>query len=110
MFTVGQQVIYKGQKDYGAKVVDVLPNDEYRVEFDDTHLIPPIMLVPGVSLRAKTLPSPWGFSVGYDMEVKEGSPTNLENCPKCGGSWKETWIGYNVYYDCLKCSLKREDV
>ena len=104
MYRVGDDVTYS-PKDIKAKIIRVLPNDEYRVEFYDKALIPPQMDVSGFYLspvRQLDL-NMYGYNHIYG--------TNKEtHCPRCGNEWKETWIGHRPLYDCLKCNLKKEDV
>ena len=105
-YSPGDDVVYT-PRPCDAKVIKALPGDEYVVEFDDKTLIPPQMQVPGHYLKPR-LVLYGGFSPGDFLG--ESSWTNKDtNCPRCGGDWKETWIGHRPFYDCLKCNLKKED-
>jgi hypothetical protein len=90
VYKVGDRVSYS-PKNHKAIVIRVLPNDQYTVEFTDSQLIPPQMDVPGFYLSPPL------------KELKE------IQCPRCDTPWTETVIGRNVFYDCLKCNLKKED-
>lgn len=100
-YTPGDEVIYS-PKGCGAKVILVYPNDEYMVEFDDKNLIPPQMKVPGYTLRPKPMPTLYGGFYG-------NLPSKDTHCPRCNTSWTITQGMHELWYDCLKCNLKRED-
>ena len=88
MFKVGNRVSYSPQN-HIATIVKELPENRYIVEFDDHMLIPPQMTVPGEFLSKLPCES---------------------KCPYCGKEWTETIIGRNIFYDCIPCKLKKEDV
>ena len=112
MFRVGDKVTYF-HKNHKATVIRVLFNGDYTIEFDDKYLIPPQMNVPGNSLAligddqaAEDWGRAWAEAFGYQKDSFKNKDTN---CPRCGDKWKETIIGRNTFYDCLKCKLKKED-
>lgn len=109
MFKVGDNVIYI-PKDVKAKVIKIMPDLTYLIEFEDKDLIPPQMQVPEsyLSPGKPTYYSLWeGF---WEKPDNNGPSINKEtHCPKCNTPWKETIIGRNTFYDCLKCNLKKED-
>jgi len=105
-YDVGDSVIYT-PKNIKARIIRAWANDIYLVEFDDKSLIPPQMDVPGSSLKPDNLPL--GFSGLYGWPEEQTGTYSDTNCRKCGGTWKETWIGKKAYYDCLKCNIKKED-
>lgn len=77
------------------------------VVFDDQSLIPPEMEIPEVHL--KPLRRSYDYSGGY-----RGYYNKEFQCPRCGDKWKETIhpiFGKKVvWYDCLRCKIKKEDV
>lgn len=99
MFKVGDYVIYT-PNNIKAKIIKVfLGGLRYTVEFDDPNLIPPQMDIPANYLA----PIEPGILPHGNNSLKE------IYCPKCGNKWKETLIGRQLFYDCLKCNLKKED-
>lgn len=109
MFKVGDNVIYIPRA-VRAKVIKIMPDSNYLVEFEDKNLIPPQMEIPEsyLSLANDYYPNVWdGYWGGHSGT---NSSVNKEtHCPKCKTPWKETIIGRNTFYDCLKCNLKKED-
>lgn len=106
-YNPGDEVVYT-PKGCGAKVLQAMPGDEYIVEFDDRNLIPPQMQVPGQYLA----PKPFTLPVGFQEDVVRKPvfvPTKETHCPKCSTPWHETQIGHRLFYDCLKCVLRKED-
>ena len=100
-YNVGEKVTYN-PRGIPAKVVRVLPNDIYAVEWDDQSLIPPIMEVPGSHLSPETID--WFGAYDFTKSLPTG-----DHCPRCGNKWKETWIGHKAYYDCIQCNIKKEE-
>lgn len=101
MFNVGDKITY-GPKAHKGRIIAISPtHDQCTVEFDDRDLIPPQMDVP-----VEHLSHDYSYSHYYGYGNNTDKTTN---CPRCGDKWKETWIGYEPFYDCLKCNLKRED-
>ena len=104
----GDEVIFT-PRGCGARILKALPGDKYIVEFDDKTLAPPQMEVPETYLRPKPLPyGMFGLDPG-PHGWSESFPDKDKVCPRCNTPWKETWIGHDPYYDCLKCNLKKED-
>ena len=100
MYKVGDKVTYSPHL-IKATVIRALADDQYTVEFEDNKLIPPQMDVPGhyLSLIEELHVLPDAISYTYKGVF----------CPRCSTKWTETIINYKVFYDCLKCNLKRED-
>lgn len=104
-YSVGDEVVFT-PKTIKATIIRVLGNDTYTVEWHDKELIPPQMDIDGFYLapelpHRKTLDG-WGV-------MPENTINKETHCPKCGTPWTETPIGKNLFYDCLKCNLKKED-
>jgi hypothetical protein len=120
MFAVGDKVTY-APKNHKAVVIRIFPKtNEYLIAFDDSNLIPPQMIVPSASLTKEidtaSLFGWMGDTDYYDDEYDQyDRKKNYQykdkeiRCPRCGEEWKETIIGRNTFYDCLKCNLKKED-
>lgn len=104
MYKAGDRVTY-GPRNHKAKIVRMLGNGDYQIEFDDQDLIPPQMDVPEAHLSV---------DLGGFIDLLDGwdDPSKKigKVCPFCGGEWTETWIGFRPLYDCLKCNIKKEDV
>lgn len=113
-FKKGDDIIYIPTNSKGT-VINVLPSNRYTVEWDSKDLIPPQMDVDGHSLKRQGLSyGSFFYGMDYAGDYVDSSPnTNRYNkdvqCTKCGGQWKETWIGGRALYDCIPCGLKKED-
>lgn len=114
MFNKGDDVVYIPTNSKGT-VLRVLPDDKYTVEWDSKDLIPPIMDVEGQYLKKQSLGyGSFFYGMDYSGDFLDSSPKTSKynketNCTKCGGLWKETWIGGRALYDCIPCGLKKED-
>jgi len=115
-FNKGDDVIYTPTNSKGT-VIRVLPNDTYTVEWDSKDLIPLQMDVEERYLKKQSLGYGsffYGLGMDYgsdfmDSGIRESKYNKDVQCPKCGGTWKETWIGGRALYDCIPCGLKKED-
>lgn len=82
-----------------------------RIEFDDQSLIPPDMEISEsylkpVKVNLDTLYNyKYGSKMWYNKEVE---------CPNCGTTWNKMehpiYGKKVIWYDCLKCKIRKEDV
>jgi len=90
----GDHVIYAGK--HKARVISGLKDGKVRIKYDDENLIPSKENVP----------------IEYLTKGDKSRIINTElHCPRCDVPWKASrGFHLDVYYDCPKCGLKKEDV
>lgn len=127
IFKVGDEVFYHSKNK--AKVIktdEPVKDDNNKpgalIEFEDTSLIPPQMAVPyhtlthslpsgNVNYTISSGPTDVFHDIGEDPWGSNFNKIDKEKyCPHCGKKWKETWINYKAFYDCVDCGVKKEDV
>lgn len=110
---------YNGIKEFTAVILRGNPNTYmYTIEFDNKNLIPPTMQVHEHTLRINNIihkairsATPINnITLEKSLDKKTSDIDTNKYCPKCKNEWTITDSIYNQYYDCLKCSIKREDI
>jgi ribosomal protein S27AE len=111
-YNPGEKVTYMPTGD-SATILKDLPNDEYVIEFDNAHLVPPKMTVKGNRLSPKPITLYGGYVPpvsGYENHgARDQRFIDKDSfCPKCDIPWKKTEGFMRDYYDCSRCGLKKE--
>lgn len=107
-FKVGDKV--KFTKDDGTVVTGTVSNlfiepygvgTVYDVSLDDKNLIPNIMEIEERYLTPAD---------DYHRKFMRHYYNTEHFCPICGSEWKKTAYGKNIWYDCVKCNKRKEDI
>lgn len=114
-FKVGEKVDYFGHKGTILRTNVPVKDDNNKpgaiVEWDNRNLCPSQMTVPYNTLNLEEYDTPrlpTGKNSSNLTEIEMADTTKI--CPICRTEWKETEIVGKLYYDCLPCNRKREDI
>jgi hypothetical protein len=97
-FKFGDRVEVSGHRCIVRSVrIDTNGNYHYVVKWDSEQLIPREMEYPEMHLN-ETLKL---YNRFIDTSIY---------CPLCENKWHKTAYGNNVWFDCLRCGKKKEDI
>lgn len=107
-FDVGDYVEYNnGQEIHKAQITHIF-NDmfsipyEVEIEFLDNTLCPPTMRVSFDRIEHYKNP--------IKIEVCPTFGPIEKVCPKCGTPWHRSSFGHKIWFDCLRCNKRKEDL
>jgi hypothetical protein len=108
-FRIGDKVFLRVNDLITGTVVEVLPAS-YKVKFHNPNLLPQIMEFIETDLHFYFDSQLAETKINIPDSKGHLNVNTKTHCPQCGDVWKETAIGFDLYYDCISCNIKKEDV